>query len=62
MLLKTTKPAEMAGYCGENRISPSFSFCSFNLLRINTLKELSYDVLFIYSNVFLFNFVCKSKQ
>ena len=48
--------------CGENRISPSFSFCSFNLLRINTLKELSYDVLFIYSNVYLFNFVCKSKQ
>jgi len=47
---------------GENRISPSFSFCSFNLLRINTLKELSYDVLFIYSNVYLFNFVCKSKQ
>ena len=47
---------------GENRISPSFSFCSFNLLRINTLKELSYDVLLIYSNVYLFNFVCKSKQ
>ena len=34
----------------------------FNLLRINTLKELSYDVLFIYSNVFILLSACKGRH
>ena len=37
-------------------------YFGFNLLGINTLKESSYDVLFIYSNVFILLSACKGRH
>lgn len=37
-------------------------YLGLNLLRINTLKELSYDVLFIFSNVYILLSACKNSH
>ena len=39
MLLKTTKPAEMAGYCGENNKAPRFYLGALNLFHLRREQE-----------------------